>query len=90
MTTKPSVPFPLLLLDMLGSLLLLWGLLEQLAWVQWLPASWQVPFYPLVLMGMGLLLVTPYQLALVLAFLRQTPLTRSPSGQAAAEISRGH
>ncbi len=90
MTTKLSVPLPLLLLDMLGSLLLLWGLLEQLAWVQWLPVSWQVPFYPLVLMGMGLLLVTPYQLALVLAVLRKTPAARKTSEQAGAERSRGH
>lgn len=79
MPPRLSVPRPLLQLDLLGSLLLLWGLLEQLAWVRWFPASWQFPFYPLLLMGLGLMLVTPYQLALVLAVLRQ--MTPAPSGR---------
>lgn len=76
MTPIRALPRYLLILDLLGSLLLLWDVLEQIGWARWLAADWQLPFYPLVLMGLGLLLITPYQVALLLAILKQKGLAR--------------
>ena len=71
MSAPLHVSKPLLVLDVLGSLLMLWGLIEHFGWLTLMPAAWHFPFYPAVLLVTGLLLIMPYQFAVVLAALRQ-------------------
>lgn len=71
MSAPLNVSKPLLVLDVLGSLLMLWGLIEHFGWYTLMPEAWRFPFYPAVLLVTGLLLITPYQFAVVLAALRQ-------------------
>ena len=72
-----KAPLPLLILDMIGSLLMLWGIVEHFGWLHLMPAAWQFPYYTPVLLVSGLLLIMPYQFKIVLEALR-----RRGSGQA--------
>ncbi|MFC3913433.1 hypothetical protein ACFOSS_08150 [Pseudaeromonas sharmana] len=64
-------PKPLLFLDILGSILLLWGLIEHFGWAQLMPEAWRFPYYQPVLLVTGLLLIAPYQFFIVVDALRQ-------------------
>ena len=72
-----KAPLPLLILDMIGSLLMLWGIVEHFGWLHLMPEAWQFPYYTPVLLVSGLLPIMPYQLKIVLEALR-----RRGSGQA--------
>ena len=72
-----KAPLPLLILDMIGSLLMLWGIVEHFGWLHLMPVAWQFPYYTPVLLVSGLLLIMPYQFKIVLEALR-----RRGSGQA--------
>ena len=66
-----KAPLPLLILDMIGSLLMLWGIVEHFGWLHLMPEAWQFPYYTPVLLVSGLLLIMPYQFKIVLEALRR-------------------
>ena len=71
MSQPLKAPLPLLILDILGSVLMLWGIIEHFESVQLMPEAWRFPFYTPVLLVSGLLLIMPYQFKIVLEALRR-------------------
>ena len=68
--SKLKAPMPLLIIDVVGSLLLLWGLIEHFGWAQLMPEAWRFPYYQPLLLVLGLLMIAPYQFFIVLDALR--------------------
>jgi hypothetical protein len=66
-----KAPLPLLILDVIGSLLMLWGIIEHFDIVHLMPEAWRFPFYTPVLLVSGLLLIMPYQFMIVLEALKR-------------------
>ena len=71
MSQPLKAPLPLLILDILGSVLMLWGIIEHFEIVQLMPEAWRIPFYTPALLVSGLLLIMPYQFKIVLEALRR-------------------
>ena len=78
MSQPLKAPLPLLILDILGSVLMLWGIIEHFEIVQLMPEAWRFPFYTPVLLVSGLLLIMPYQFKIVLEALRRRVSNTKP------------
>ena len=71
MAQQIKAPLPLLVLDVIGSLMMLIGIIEHFGWFQLVPASWRFPYMiPVLLIG-GLFLIMPYQFVIVLEALKR-------------------
>ncbi len=71
MATQLKAPLPLLILDVIGSLMMLAGIIEHFGWFKVIPEAWSFPYQQAVLLIGGLFLITPYQFVIVLEALKR-------------------
>lgn len=70
MSRPLKAPLSFLILDMLGCLLMLLGLIEHFDWFHLVPEAWRFPYYIPVLLTLGLALIMPYQYKILLEALK--------------------
>ncbi len=66
-----KAPWPLLVLDIIGSLMMLVGIIEHFAWFPLLPEAWHFPYFQPVLLIGGLVLIMPYQFVILLEAMKR-------------------
>ena len=71
MAQQIKAPLPLLILNMIGSLMMMIGIIEHFGWTKLVPDAWRFPYMlPVLLIG-GLFLIMPYQFVIVLEALNR-------------------
>ena len=71
MAQQIKAPLPLLILNMIGSLMMTVGIIEHFGWFQMIPDAWRFPYMiPVLLIG-GVFLIMPYQFVIVLEALKR-------------------